>query len=76
MDVSALDAITGGGDDAFTWLGDGAFTGAAGQLHYRHVIISTVAFTLVEADMNGDKVSDFEVEIMSHLTLRAGDFIL
>jgi Ca2+-binding RTX toxin-like protein len=33
IDLSAIDAITGGANNAFTFIGAGAFTGMAGQIH-------------------------------------------
>lgn len=61
IDLSAIDAIAGGGDDAFTFIGAGNFTGVAGQLHYVATGISSVR---VEGDVNGDRVADFAIDVV------------
>ena len=56
IDLSRLDAITGGANDAFSFIGDAAFTNTAGQLR----AVNTGANNwLVEADTNGDSIADF-----------------
>lgn len=69
IDLSAIDAIKGGGNDAFTFIGGAAFT-AAGQLRYDAVS------GLVEADVNGDHVADLEIALDPGLTMQAQDFVL
>ncbi|MFT3988268.1 M10 family metallopeptidase C-terminal domain-containing protein [Aestuariivirga sp.] len=69
--LSAIDAITGGTDDAFH-LVTGAFTHHAGELH---AIISG-GQTFVEGDVNGDGVADFRITLTGALTMTAADFIL
>jgi Ca2+-binding RTX toxin-like protein len=71
IDLSALDARAGGGDDAFTFLGNSTFTGAGGQLKIRTV----GSKTFVLADIDGDKKFDFGIEL-ENTTLDASDFIL
>jgi Ca2+-binding RTX toxin-like protein len=58
IDLSGLDAVTGGGMNAFAWIGAGAFTGAAGQLRSYS---DGGAFWLA-GDVNGDKTADFLVQ--------------
>jgi len=60
MDLSALDAITGGGDDAFTFIGSGAFTNHAGELR----AVSSGPIWTVSGDVNGDGVADFELVVV------------
>jgi serralysin len=69
IDLSNIDASSpAAGDQAFTFLGSAAFSGIAGQLRY--------AAGVVIADINGDKVADFEISLANKAALKATDFIL
>ena len=71
--VRQIDANTGaGGDQNFTFIGDAAFTGVAGQLHYVHAGPNT----FVEGDTDGDGTADFVIRLDGLHTLAAGDFVL
>jgi len=75
MDLSGIDAITGGGDDAFSFIGSGAFTNHAGEL--RAVQTAGPIWT-VSGDVNGDGVADFELVVVvsdAH-PLTSADFTL
>ena len=72
IDVSRIDAIRGGGDDAFRFIGDNAFTGRAGQLRYEIDGDSTY----VEIDTDGDAVYDYYIELNGQIDLVSSDFIL
>ncbi|WP_343714249.1 M10 family metallopeptidase C-terminal domain-containing protein [Inquilinus sp.] len=73
IDLSAIDANTGvAGDQAFTFLGTGLYTGVAGQLRY--AISGSV--TTIAGDINGDKVSDFAITLTGAIPLVAADFVL
>lgn len=75
IDVSIIDANTRAGqtgNQVFTLLGTGAFTGAGGELRYGYEAGNTV----VHGDLNGDRVSDFQIELRGYFTLAATDFIL
>ncbi len=72
IDLSAIDAIPGGADNAFVFIGTAAFT-AAGQLRY---VIQAGARTLVEAETTGDNRADFAILLNGPLALTASDFIL
>ncbi|MCP8883719.1 M10 family metallopeptidase C-terminal domain-containing protein [Devosia sp. XJ19-1] len=81
FDFSAIDANTLiGGDQAFTFLDveGSAFTGVRGQLRWVLEDLADTANdrTIVLGDMNGDQVSDFQVELTGLITLGVGDFIL
>ncbi len=79
IDVSTIDANgTVAGDIAFSWLGSAAFNGHAGQLHYRveNPAGTVNDKTIVEGDINGDKVADFHIELTGIKALLAADFIL
>lgn len=90
IDLSAIDANTAlAGDQAFSWRGAASFTGAAGQLRYDMTNISATgvkAYT-VFADVNGDLIADFSLQIFTAPTadrtgsvqtwnLEAWDFVL
>lgn len=73
IDLSDFDAIPAtAGIDGFSWLGTSGFSGAAGQLRYS----AGSASTLVQADLNGDKVADFEIYLGGKLDLSSHDFLL
>ncbi len=72
IDVSAIDAVSGGGDDAFSFIGNAAFSGAAGELHY--VVMG--GHTFIEGNVNTDLAADFRIELTSIVALDAGDFVL
>ena len=73
IDLSTIDAKVGVlGNQAFSFIGQSAFTGVKGQLHYKFA----GSATLVEGDVNGDKKADFQIELTGHKLLTSGDFIL
>jgi serralysin len=73
LDLSAIDANTKvSGDQAFAFLGVGTFTGHAGELRIDHTDPSK---TVITADINGDKIADFQVTLTGHVDLTSGDFI-
>ncbi|WP_424140042.1 hypothetical protein [Roseomonas chloroacetimidivorans] len=72
IDLSLIDAMPNtSGDDAFSFIGDHAFTRQAGELH----VIQSGANTLVEADLTGDGKADFQIELSGHHAMAASDFI-
>lgn len=72
IDLSAIDAKTGRGNQAFSFIGDDAFHGYKGELHFRQ----TATDTFVEADTNGDGRADLQVKLTGVIDLHADDFIL
>jgi Ca2+-binding RTX toxin-like protein len=77
VDLSFIDADTGtGGDQAFTYIGDGAFSGTAGEL--RVAFDSVAGNWRVAGDVNGDGEADFLLVIgtASADPIVAADFIL
>jgi Ca2+-binding RTX toxin-like protein len=60
------------GDQAFAFIGTGAFSGTAGQLRYK----KGTADTIVSGDMNGDGVADFSITFTGLHTFSASDFTL
>ncbi|MEA3042619.1 MAG: hypothetical protein QOH47_457 [Sphingomonadales bacterium] len=71
IDLSAIDAVAGGGDDPFTFIGTGAFTRHAGELRYEAI----AGQLMISADVNGDGTPDLQI-MASGSTLLAGDFVL
>ena len=79
IDLAAIDAIPGGRDNAFAFIGSAAFSGVSGQLRFDTA--ATPGFTLVQGDTNGDGVADFQMQLQwsdpaSQIILNAQDFIL
>jgi len=62
VDVSGIDAVAGGSDNAFTFLGAGAFTNHAGELRAVNQGGST---WLVQGDTNGDGVADLQLTLIT-----------
>jgi Ca2+-binding RTX toxin-like protein len=82
IDLSAIDAISGGANDAFVfnptaWDGVGnQFTGA-GQLRYQFVTDANgVESTIISGNVNSNLAADFQITLAGHITLSATDFIL
>lgn len=79
IDVSGVDANTKvAGNQAFTWKGTAAFTGVAGQLHYKLMDgVGTVNDkTIIEGDLDGNKIADFYIELTGLKALTNTDFVL
>lgn len=72
IDLHLIDAVAGGGNQAFDFIGGDAFSGTAGEL--RSVFQGTN--TVVSGDVNGDGGADFAVVLKGNITLEGGDFIL
>lgn len=74
IDLSLIDAKTHtAGNDAFTFIGDAAFVaGVDGQLR----AVTYGSGWLVTGDLNGDRIADFGIYVVSPTALTAGDFIL
>jgi len=74
IDLRLTDADTNtAGDQAFNFIGNGAFTGTAGELRYDFVDTTTTQNTLVYGDTNGDGIADFAIRLSGHVTLTADD---
>jgi Ca2+-binding RTX toxin-like protein len=70
IDLSTIDADTDGtaGNQAFNYIGAAAFGGVDGQLRFSSGIL--------QGDVNGDRVADFEVRVAGVTSLLATDFVL
>ncbi len=74
IDLSTIDAKTGVfGNQKFTFIGQSAFTGDKGQVHFK---FAGPAKTIVEGDIDGNGLADFQIELTGHKLLVQGDFIL
>jgi len=72
IDLSPVDAVPGGKDSAFKFIGKDAFHGVAGELRYE----ISGGHTLITGDLNGDKSADFMIYVEQKIDLTKGDFIL
>lgn len=72
IDLRSVDAIKGGADNAFTFIGAQAFHKTAGELRFE----TSAAGTLVQGDTDGDGNANFAIALDSSVTLTASDFIL
>ena len=73
IDLSDLDANTGiAGDQAFSLIGTGSFTGTAGELR----LATSALKTVVLGDVDGDGAADFAIQVNTTAALSAADFIL
>lgn len=73
IDLSAIDARPGsGGNQAFAFLGTGAFTGAEGQLR----LAVSGANLLLQADLDGNGAADLEIQVNGLAALALADLVL
>jgi len=69
IDLRPIDANTKiSGNQAFSFIGKSAFTGAAGQLKFTNHVLS--------ADLDGDKISDLAINVAGLKVLTSSDFYL
>ena len=59
-------------DSDFAFIGKKAFSGAVGQLRY----VKMDGTILVEGDLNGDKIADFQIEVAGRYEPVVTDFVL
>jgi serralysin len=70
IDLSAIDAVAGGGDDAFSFIGKAAFSHTAGELRvYREGRDHFLA-----GDLDGDGLADFTIE--TNIPIITADLVL
>ncbi|HEX8443752.1 MAG TPA: M10 family metallopeptidase [Allosphingosinicella sp.] len=73
IDLTRIDANSAAdGDQSFIWIGTSSFSGRAGELHQ----IRLNGLTVIEGDLNGDRVADFQIEFSTTLSLSSTDFLL
>ena len=73
IDLSGMDANAGlAGNQAFTMINTLAFSGVAGQLRYSAVGTDTV----MEGDVDGNGVADFQIQLTGFQTFVPADLVL
>jgi Ca2+-binding RTX toxin-like protein len=73
IDLAAIDANSGlASDQAFSFIGSGAFSHTAGELQAK----ALGANTLVSGDVDGNGTADFQILLSGTVTLQATDFLL
>ncbi len=75
INLQAIDAISGGSDNSFVLTasgGTGAFTNTAGELRF----FAESGNTVVEGDVDGNGVADFQILLTGSIALTASDFLL
>jgi len=73
IDISGIDANVGvSGNQAFSFIGTGIFTGKAAELRY----IKGASDTYIYGDVNGDKKVDFAINLDDAISLQKGYFVL
>ena len=71
IDLEQIDAVQGGGDNAFNFIGTAAFQNA-GDLR----AVAAGNNTLVSGDIDGNGVADFQIVVRGSMTLSATNFVL
>ena len=74
IDLTGIDADTStpGSIDVFRFIATAAFDGLAGALDYFFDAIRDV--TVLQGDVNGDRVSDFSIDLAGNVMLTSADF--
>jgi len=72
VDLQGIDAIAGNEDDAFDFIGKAKFHETEGELRFT----AGKKFTVIEADIDGDGLADFQIELDGRHSLSAKDFML
>jgi len=70
IDLSAIDAVAGGADNAFSFIGASSFSGVAGQLRS----YTDAGNKYVAGDVNGDGVADFTIQ--TNILIITSDLVL
>ena len=63
LDLSAIDARTGAGNQAFAWIGQSAFSGSKGELRLSPIGGVTGEDWFLEGDTDGDLVADLRIRL-------------
>ncbi len=72
IDLSGIDAVAGGADSAFSFIGTDEFSGQAGELR----MSIEGGFTRIKADVDGDGTADFMILLQGIHNLSSSDFVL
>lgn len=74
IDLFGIDAIEGGRNNAFTFIGTDSFSESAGELRYQ--LNGGGTQTIVSADTDGDGEADLQFNIAGAFVLEDADFVL
>ena len=73
IDLSGIDAKSGTStNDAFAFVGSQTFHGVSGELRF----FDGGGFAVVQGDVNGDRIADFELRLDNLASLQSSDFVL
>jgi Ca2+-binding RTX toxin-like protein len=73
IDLATIDANTlVAGNQAFSFIGSAAFSGAAGQLRYTNYNGTVI----IDADVNGDSIADMQILVAGTTFMTGTDFVL
>ncbi len=73
IEISRFDAdVTQGFKQGFDFVGNAGLSGVAGELTY----VQSGGNTIVQADVNGDTIADFEIELTGLIDLTIADFYI
>jgi Ca2+-binding RTX toxin-like protein len=76
IDVELIDAMTGGADDDFAFIGTGAFSGSGTQGELRYFQLAGPGQTIVEGDIDGNGTADFQIAFVGLISFANTDFVL
>ena len=77
IDLAGIDAnLKVGGNQAFSYIAAKAFSGHAGELMVVHYGSGASSTTRIYGDLNGDTYADVQIQLVGHINLTKGDFIL
>ncbi|MGV8987508.1 MAG: calcium-binding protein [Cypionkella sp.] len=74
IDLSAIDAVKGGADNAFTFIGTQAFTGSGPEVRFDKIAGSGI--TMIEVRLGGSVVDDMQIVLNGQINLNAASFDL
>jgi hypothetical protein len=72
IDLKAIDAKIGKGNQAFSFIEDDAFSGAKGELRFDKLAKKTFVY----GDIDGDGQADFRIELKGAVDLMKDDFVV
>jgi hypothetical protein len=77
IDIGEIDADTGSeGNQAFSFIGNDAFSGTAGELRLELVSASDRVLTHVQGDVDGNGKADLQITIDAQIAGAVGDWVL
>jgi D-alanyl-D-alanine carboxypeptidase len=79
IDLAGIDANSHRrGDQGFHFIGEQGFSGKSGQLHIYFLDEAGTASdrTIIEGDVNGDRIADFQIEVVGLHQFNCYDFVL